>query len=350
MAQVVELSKRKQYESEIWFRDSKQPLTLKQAQNKLAEIEARREFRTVDPSRLRVDQGILIDKNREIGALGQQGWVALKHYTGVDGMPDNKETFNKINKALRNWDDEEGNKFQLRIDKVQKRVNGILTDKYIHLPYDRLLNGFPKGYLVPRMQVDARFVQIHVIQPEALFKEKDQLYPSSRILSSDVGLCRFTLLYEILRLICLNGLIRATQEVFYKRYHLLQEGKPVLEADATEQVKALLEHATKVNALEKKRIQHARSAKTTEETASKELTRLGLGNARVRAALEYAKAEFQLPLSRWAVAQGVAYVSQLSRGTTGKPANVLVQNDIDALAAQYASIERRGGGDVVALS
>jgi hypothetical protein len=314
--------------SVVAFKDGKHPLTIPQAQKLLAGVESRREFvQLKDPSRLQIKSGSLFYGNKPVGKMSNQGYQALKHHTRLG-----KSTDSEINHVLstRDW---EGTSLQARVDLDTRTVNGVLTNRYEHLPYQELLSGFSDDFVIPRIQVDSRMVQIHITNLNSSLDKSDRIFMGGRILSSDVGLLRAMLLDEMLRLICTNGLIRATLEAFWKRYHFTG-ARPVRE-EWHDQVVAFQKHILVKSAVERKKISHARSLKVTDEDVRKELAQLGLGVARINGAIDYATREFGAQLSRWSITQGITYVSQFQRGETALPTSVTVATDVDVLAAQY---------------
>lgn len=318
----------------IMFRDSKNPMPITKARELLAEVEASRFTRMVkDPTVVSVkDNALLVGKDK-VGTLTPHAVFGIVHHTGAKTSihnPDEK----KLNAALRSKDWGEL-ALQVRGIKAGKTITSIMTSRYQHLPYDELLAGFPKGYVVPRLQVDERFVQVHVMEPSSPLIAKDDVFLGGRVLGSDVGLLRATLLLEIMKLVCTNGLIRAEVEAFYRRYHLGREGAPHIREEWKEKVAAFLSSAKEQAAIERKRIEHARGAVVTVARAQEDLRALGLGATRVESAIAYAQREFGERLSRWSVAQGITAVSQYQRGEAALPTSISVANDIDVVAAVY---------------
>lgn len=318
----------------VSYRDPKNPLTVAKAQTMLAKVERSRETRFIkDPSGLSVRNGSLyLGKSTCLGQLTPHAVFGIIHHTKAKtGVRNPNEKLLTAGLRSRDWDDMQ---VQVRMLKETKTITSVMTDRYQHLPYDELLTGFPKDFIVPRLQVDAQYVQVHVCEPTTLDK-RDPMYLGARVLGSDVGLCRATLLDEIMRLICTNGLIRSQLTVFFKRYHLGTEAGLHVCDEWKQKVREFLSYIVTERAAERKRIANAKSERVLPDVATDELQKLGLGTARIEYALAYAEREFGKPLSRWGVAQGITSSSQFQRGDARLLTSIAVANDVDSIATRF---------------
>ncbi len=338
------IRKRNRYGAEgtiVSYRDPKNPLTIVAAREILHRVESSREWVPVkNPNELRVRGHMLFAGSKVLGEIPAHGAGpdAVRYFSQVHVT---KDVERRVNAGFKNRNFKY-DELRVRRTKESHTILGITTDRYSHIPYDTLLDGFPKSYIVPRLQIDSRFVQIHVTEPQPIMKGVGDVFIGARIISSDTRQARAMLMDEIMRLVCTNGLIRAELEIFFKRYHMdAEDNKVMLPEEWRAKVAAFLTHTKSARIIEAKRITHARSAKTTPEKAGTELAKLGLGKSRIESAIDYAKREFGVPLSRWAIAQGVTHASQFQRGVLALPTSIRIGNDTDAIAALYLDPTKR---------
>jgi len=322
-------------------RKGQQPLSLQEAQRVLGNIENSRYWVEAKPETIELTKEEVVVEGRSIGRWTPRVITAAKNYTKapINVAPHPDMTFDQrraakqsdelfaINDMLHN--EEFKNNFLFRVTDGGM-VTGMVTSKYQHLPFNQLLSSVPAHWVIPRMQVDAAFCDIHVCHPDRM---EDSMF-GARITTSDVGLMRAMMFMEIMVLVCSNGMVSIKEIEAIKRFHLGgMFGDNILE-DWQKKVSALVEDFSVHNVATRQALKEAANVVVSEADATAALLRLEVGPVRIKAALEYATKNYD-KLTKFAVAQGLTYASQV-KSLRSKDVTAIKQGlHSDLLATQY---------------
>jgi hypothetical protein len=321
------------------------PLTVADAQERLAQVEGERtwytgippqalELTALDGNTIAID-GIPATSHAFNSVKGFVGQTNSPTPTGGGDVDFRKklamaETCGRTTAALQAW--KTPRTLALRVCQRRNLVLGVVTDKYQHLPYTQLLTNIPQDWIVPRLTIDNGFCEVNVAHPDA---NADSLVFGGRIITSDVALCRATFLSQAMKLVCANGMIGVGELEVIKRFHLVGWQDDAIQMEWDERTRMFV--ANFANSVHVNRQQLSLAAKTitTVEEATAMLTALGLNAMRTKAALVYAEQNYPLPLNRYSVGQGVTYVSQMTTRENQRMASARDTIRYDFLATQY---------------
>ena len=321
-------------------RKGQQPLSLVEAQRVLSNVENSRFWVEAKPETIELTQEEVVVESKSIGRWTPRVIAAAKNYTktpaytgtlvgNFDERRMQKEREERIytNVALKT--EEFPNNFMFRVTD-NGYVNGMVTSRYQHLPFNQLLSSVPAHWVIPRMQVDAAFCDIHVCHPDRV---EDSMF-GVRITTSDVGLMRAMMFMEIMVLVCSNGMVSIREIEAIKRFHLGGIfGDNILD-DWQKKVAALVEDFSVQNVATRQALKEAANIVVSEADATAALLRLEVGPVRIKAALEYATKNYD-KLTKFAVAQGLTYASQV-KSLRSKDVTAIKQGlQSDLLATQY---------------
>lgn len=332
----------------LWARTTREglaPLTIEAAQDVLQSVEEERAWLDgIEP------------KDIELTALGgynvaingipatAHAFNTIKGYVGQTNSPvpsaggdldfrrklATTETCNRVMAAYQAWDTPRT--LALRVDQRRNLVLGVVTDRYQHLPYSRLLANIPQNWIVPRLTIDDGFCEINVAHPD---RYPDSIVFGGRVITSDVALCRATFLSQAMRLVCANGMIGTSELEVIKRFHLVGWTDDAIQMEWDEKTKMFVANFDNSMRVNREQLSLAAKTLTNEEEATRMLTELGLGALRIKAALTYAEQNYKLPLTRYSVGQGVTYVSQTTSRENQRMASARDTIKYDFLATQY---------------
>lgn len=331
---------REAYRTAYYHRDPKNPLSIGDAQDILSDIERARDWYTIpNPAELSYDAGanMLTHRGETVGRLSARGWTALAYWARESSStifsPKNPETIPAA-LAARDW--KTGLMARRIIANDTPSVIGIQAERtYGRVPYHNMLDGFPKSWIIPKLNVDGERMTLNICPEDTVMRRPkfkgDDVRVGARIIGSDTGSARNMILDEIIRMICTNGMIRATFETFFERFHRGSTAGLIIEWRA--KVEAFVAYVPGRMKAEADRIESA-MARTyaTEEDASNILTRMGMSKTRATAAIAYAQTEFHA-LNAWSVSQGVTFISQTSARDAMLPASPATQEALDIIGA-----------------
>jgi hypothetical protein len=321
-------------------RKGQQPLSLIDAQQVLKGIEYNRFWVEAKPETIELEHDEVLVEGKPIGVWTPRVISAAKNYTKAPiNIPPFQGTFDArrnheelhtrmaLNDALRNM--EFDNNFMFRVnDKYE--VTGMVTTKYQHLPFDQLLQMVPTNWVVPRMQVDTGFCDIHVCHPDRV---DDSMF-GARISTSDIGLMRAMMFMQILVLVCSNGMVSVKEVEAIKRFHLGgMFGENIID-DWHNKVASFVEDFAIHNVATREALRASANVVVTEADATAALLRLEVGPVRIKAALEYATKNYG-KLTKFAVAQGLTHASQVKSLRSKDVTNIKMGLQNDLIATQY---------------
>jgi hypothetical protein len=322
-------------------RKGQQPLSLIDAQAVLTKVEQDRFWVEAKPETIELTENEVLVEGKPIGVWTPRIINAAKNYTKapVNVAPLDHLTFDQrrvarerdtlfaLNDSFRN--EEFDNNFMFRVNSNYE-VTGMVTTRYQHLPFDTLLQMVPTNWVVPRMQIDSGFCDIHVCHPDRV---EDSMF-GARISTSDIGLMRAMMFMQILVLVCSNGMVSVKEVEAIKRFHLGgMFGENIID-DWHNKVASFVEDFAIHNVATREALRASANVVVTEADAAAALLRLEVGPVRIKAALEYATKTYG-KLTKFAVAQGLTHASQVKslRSKDATSIKMGLQNDL--IATQY---------------
>jgi hypothetical protein len=315
-------------------------MSLVGAQEILKKVEDSRWWVEAKPETIELTENEVMVEGKSIGMWSPRVITAAKNYTkapavGVqEGLTfdDRRLRKEKVERNVLNTlfkTQEFDNNFMFRTNDYGV-VTGMVTTRYQHLPYTQLITAFPTNWVVARMQIDNGFCDIHVCHPDRL---EDSMF-GMRVTTSDIGLMRAMMFMQLLMLVCANGMVSVKEIEAIKRYHLGGIFGENILADWNRKVAMLVEDFPIHNVATREALRASANVVVTEADATAALLRLEVGPVRIKAALEYASAKYP-KLTKFAVAQGLTYASQVKSLRSKDITNIKMGLQSDLAATQY---------------